>query len=134
MKELIERARAQLEKRKALALGLLRGEIGRVGPIRVRPASGLTLVWLQAIFGSVEEAFAPLLGDEPSVDRLVHILAILDVSTDRKFRDYRRATKRMEKLRERMMRLPARDVLSGLGLLVMAFEGMKNGPLSPDPE
>jgi hypothetical protein len=134
MKGLLERAMSQIEKRKALALGLLRGEIGRVGPLRVRPASGLTLIWLQAIFGSVEEAFAPLLGDEPSVDRLVHILAILDVSTDRKFRDYRRATKRMEKLRQRMMRLPARDVIAGLGLLVLAFEGMKNGSFSPDQE
>ena len=134
MKDLLERARAQIEKRKALALGFLMGELGRVGPARVRPASGLTLVWLQAIFGSVEEAFAPLLGEEPSVERLVHILAILDVSTDRKLRDYRRATKRMEKLRERMSRLPAREVLSGLGLLVMAFEGMKNGYPSPDPD
>ena len=134
MKDLLERARAQIEKRKALALGFLMGELGRVGPARVRPANALTLIWLQALFGSVEEAFAPLLGEEPSVERLIHILAILDVSTDRKLRDYRRATKRMEKLRERMSRLPVREVLSGLGLLIMAFEGMKNGYPSPDPD
>ncbi len=125
MKDLLKRAKARLEKQKALAVGFLRGEIGRVGPARVRPANALTLVWLQAIFGSVEEAFAPLLGDEPSVDRLTHILAILDVSTDRRQLDYHRATRRIEKLRERLSRLPASEILRGLGLLVLAFEGMK---------
>lgn len=134
MRELLERAKSQIEKRKAVAIGLLRGELGRVGPIRVRPANALTLIWLQAVFGSVGEAFAPLLGDEPSVDRLIHILAILDVSTDRRFGDYRRATKKIEKLRERMKRLPAGDVIAGLGLLVMAFEEIRNSPIAPDPE
>lgn len=134
MKELLERARARLERNRAWAKGILAGELGWVGPIRVRPANALTLVWLQAIFGSVEEAFAPLLGEEPSVDRLIHILAILDVSTDKRRRDHRRATKRIEKLRERMLRLPAAEVLKGLWLLVLAFEGMKNAAPSTEAE
>ena len=126
MKELIERAIARLERRKAIALGLLRGEIGRVGPARVRPAIAMTLVWLQAEFGSVEEAFAPLLGDEPSIERLIHILAIIDVSTDRRQKDYRRAARRIENLRKKLARLPAGEVLRGLELVVMAFEGMRS--------
>lgn len=125
MKDLLKRAKTRLEKQKALALGFIKGEIGRVGPARVRPANALTLICLQALFGSVEEAFAPLLADEPSVERLVHILAILDVSTDGRRTDYRRATRRIEKLRERLSRLPAGEILRGLGLLVLAFEGMK---------
>ncbi|MEO0145344.1 MAG: hypothetical protein ABIM59_01160 [candidate division WOR-3 bacterium] len=125
MKELIKKAKVQAERGKALALGFLRGELGRVGPARVRPATALTLIWLQAVFGSVEEAFAPLMEDEPSVERLVHILAILDVSTDKRCSDYRRARKRIERLREKLARMSASDVMRGAGLLVMAFEGMK---------
>jgi hypothetical protein len=120
--------------KKALALGILRGQLGRVGPARVRPATAMTLVWLQAEFGSVEEAFAPLLGDEPSVERLIHILAILDVSTEKRHRNYRSAARRVERLRAKMARLPAGEVIRGLELLVMAFEGMKNGSSSPDQE
>ncbi|MGC8893893.1 MAG: hypothetical protein ACP5QG_03485 [candidate division WOR-3 bacterium] len=134
MNKLTERAIADLERRKAIATGFLRGELGRLGPVRVRLANALTLVWLQAVFGSVEEAFAPLLGDEPSVDRLIHILAILDVSTDRRFRDYRRATRRIEQLRQRMLCMPVDELLRGLGFLVMAFEGMKRDPFSPNQD
>ncbi len=134
MKEILERARGKLENQKALAVGFLRGEIGRVGPIRVRPANALTLVWLQAVFGSVEGAFAPLLGHEPSVERLIHILAILHVSTDRRKTSYEKAKKRIEKLRRRAERMSAEEIINGLRLLVMAFEGMKNGPSSPDPD
>lgn len=125
MRDLLERAKARLEKRRALAVGFLRGEIGRVGPARVRSANALTLIWLQAVFGSVEEAFAPLLWNEPSVERLIHIIAILHVSTERWHMSYRRAIGKIDKLREKLSRLPAGEIIRGLGLLVLAFEGMK---------
>jgi len=112
------------ERRMALARGILGGEIGRVGPARVRPANARTVMWMQAVFGSAEEALSPLLAGEPDICRLIHLLAIVDVSTRRKHGGFERGLVEIEKLRARLANLPVAELRRGIHLLSVSLSGL----------
>ncbi len=77
IRELEERLFRRRRDRARAALG----ELGRVRGVPARPANLTTLIYLNALYGSVAEAFKPLLEGEPDPARLARLYALLEVST-----------------------------------------------------
>ncbi len=102
-----------------LAVGLLRKEIGRMGPVRIRPGNLRTLLWLQASFGSVGRAIEPLTRQEPDIDRLLHIAAIIHVSTGKRPGSFEREREEIQRLKTRLEEMP-RNQLDALAQMVAA--------------
>ncbi len=112
-----EKANSLRKKRARAALG----ELGRVRGVPARPATLLTLIYLNALYGSLEEAFAPLLGEEPDPARLARLYAILEVSTREsppKVEDFEGEVRRVE---EKLQGANLRELAEMARLLVEAF-------------